>query len=744
VSRGWFLLAFLGLAASVFSCSKDLTLPVVLNQPPTLRLTQAPTDSGDPTFYAYELFWSAFDPDGAISHYLYAVDPPTERDQDTLWVRTTENRIRVLFRSDQVDSIGPVSTARGYHVFVIKAVDDRGAASAVLAQGFTTYTVAPTVRFVSPVSDPLFAPNLPPVSTIQWEGDDPDGQSSRRPVKYKYRLFPESSREFSFLEILLRPDSLRRRFAPTFSEWDSVSGDTTSITLRNLVPNTKYIFAVVAFDEAGAYSPVFSFDHNLLYFTCTYSAREGPRLTIANQYFSYTYDSGGYDTDPARIIHVEFPAEQPIRMQWSATPHPTTTMRGYRWAVDIERLEDESPRTNENTDFRHWSTWSLGQTIANLGSYTGVGADGESDDHIFYIEAEDANGLRSLGMVQFRIVRPSFEKDLLFVDDTRFAPDTRSPGSDSVRAPSGNWPSAAELDTFLFAVGGVRWRYMPGTTQSRPGVFKGYGFDTLDTRATQGNGITLSALARYRNVVWYTDRAVTFLDPMTDTRKPMTMMRRLHSSSGLNVLAIYAGMGGNLWLMGGGVAYNTLASVNLTGNDVLGTVFSSTTDELRPGRTMYDMVRWRSEILCGTSRTAARSVAAVGGWPGAPDYSLLPPTLNERTSATDPLPPVRGITQYYLRTYESEVLTLPNYILEDVDPDPYTERLGSPIDTLYDAVGADPTSGLPTMTYYHGPLGGKLVFSGFPLWYFQRSQVLALGDFVLQRIFGLSREPVQR
>lgn len=738
----WLLAMVLGLGAG--SCSKDLTLPVVMNQPPTLRLTQAPTDAGDPTFYAYEIYWTAFDPDGAVAYFLYAVDPPTQVGADTAWVRTTENRVRVLFRSNEIDSIGPVSTAHAYHVFVIKAVDDLGASSPVLAQGFTTYTVAPTVHFISPRSNHLFPPNLPPVSVLDWAGDDPDGQTNRSPVQYKYRLFPEAGSDFSFLEILLRPDSLRRRYGPSFSEWDSFPGDTSSVVLRNLVPGQKYIFAVVAFDEAGAYSPVFSFDHNLMYFTCTYAAREGPRLSLSNEYFSYNYDTGGYDSNPALAIRIEVPANLPVRMQWHATPHEATIIRGYRWAVDIERLDDDTPRTNENSDFRHWSAWSAGTTSANLGTYSGTGPGGLPDEHTFFIEAEDANGLRSLGMVQYRIVRPSFERDLLFVDDTRFAVDSRTPTSDSIRAPLGNWPNAAEIDTFLFARGGVRWRYMPGNAQSRPGVFKGYVYDTVDTRATQGVGVTLSKLAQYRAVVWYTDRAASSNDPITDPRKPVPLMRHMHAGSGINALAIYSGMGGSVWFLGGGIAWNSLWHVNETSNDDLGTVFSPTTPELRPGRLMYDLARWRAEIFCQTSRTAARSPAARGGWTGAPDYGLLPMTLNERTQATDPLPPARGGTQYYLRTYESEVLRMPNHIVEDIDPDPFVERLGVPLDTLYDALGSDPDIRYPVMTYYHGALGGKLVFTGFPLWYFQRTQVIAVADFVLQQVFGFTREPVAR
>jgi hypothetical protein len=48
---------------------------------------------------------------------------------------------------------------------------------------------------------------------------------------------------------------------------------------------------------------------------------------------------------------------------------------------------------------------------------------------------------------------------------------------------------------------------------------------------------------------------------------------------------------------------------------------------------------------------------------------------------------------------------------------------------------------LPVMTYYHGLQSPEMVFCGFPLWYFQRAQVIKLADFVLQEIFKLPAPP---
>ena len=72
--------------------------------------------------------------------------------------------------------------------------------------------------------------------------------------------------------------------------------------------------------------------------------------------------------------------------------------------------------------------------------------------------------------------------------------------------PAGPWPTAAELDTFLFARGGVPWRSYPAGTLSPPGIFSGYEFDTIGTRGISADGVVpLSLLGQYRHIVWYTD-----------------------------------------------------------------------------------------------------------------------------------------------------------------------------------------------------------------------------------------------
>ena len=746
------VLAF-ALAAVLAGCAKDrLRAALLENQQPTVRLTQAPTPSSSPTYYAYELYWTGFDPDGAVDHYRYCVDPPREAGAETAWVSTSRNRDVFYFRSGDPDSLGTLARPGGFHVFAIEAVDDRGLASTPAVASFFTYTVAPTVQFLLPKPSKLIFPQVPPNATFIFTGTDPDGLTSKFPRYYRYHLFSDGNPEFDFHTLLSRPDSLRKHYGPTFAAWDSVSGDTCRLLLPSMATGVEHVLAVVSFDEAGAYSPVFSYDSNLLRFFCTFPSQLGPRLTIWNDSFNYTYASGSYNTDPSTYLHLDVSANRTIIFNWSSVPQPGSMVKSYRWAMDIEHLDDETRRSNEATDWAHWSAASIATTAARVGPFVGTPPD-SLEQHLFYIEAEDTNGLKSLAVIQFRVLRPSYARPLLFVDDTRLTPDRVSNvHPDSVLAPSGSWPSAAELDTFLFARGGVRWRdYLPVTQLSPPGIFNGYDFDTVGTRALRSGTVPLALLAQYRQVVWLCDPAADFTLSPDHPASPMPALRWMSRAGQSNVLTDYCEMGGRTWMMGGGIAYNNLLPWNLLSNDKQklypqwqGMVFSSVAGELVAGRMLFHTAHWRSEVRTRSPMRAARNGQLLSTGPGAPDYSTLPVTLQERTTASDPLPPMRASNAFYATSYKGEVLSQPNPIVEDLGTDPEHPLTTSVLDTLYYAAYGDAGAQEPVMTYYRGRECGPVLFSGFPVWYFQRAQAIQLVDFVMHQVWGLTRRPVPR
>jgi hypothetical protein len=708
------------------------------NQRPTVRVTQAPASSTVPYFYAYEVRWSGFDADGQVDHYLYCVDPPTEAQAETAWVKTGDNRHTFLFQSETLDSAKAV-TSHGYHTFVVKAVDDKGLASAPVSRSFTSFTVAPTVQITAPLLNHLFTPTFGPSFRLTWVGTDPDGRTRTKPVKYKYKVFASDGRDFDFLTMLVNPDSLRRRYAPNFAGWDSLGGDTTSVSLRDLLPKKNYIAVVVAFDEVGAYSPVFNYDTNMLYFSVDYAGKLGPTMSVYNESFFYQAAGGSFSLDANSWVRTEAPADQPITFNWSAKPQAGGFITGFRWRVDGD-VADETARTSEDNDIYHWSQWQVGQNSTKLPPFSPPPGR-SSESHFFYIEGRDDNMQISIVVVQFTAVRAAFDRELLVIKDSRFAPDKIVGGK--IDRPRGVWPTAAELDTFFFAVGGKPWKSYPTGTVSPVGVFQGYDFDTLGGRF-QSNGLfTLQQLGHYRHIVWYADQlAAQQLNPPDYPRDPTTSLHGMSYQGVSNPLATWVKQGGKLWLFGGGVAYSLQREWEKPGTN--GSVFSNTDGELVPGRFMYDLAHWRSEITVGVTAQAHKNPGLVASWPGAPDYTQLPDVLFEHDPAVDPYqiyaPNRTNPSDYYQTTFTTDAITKANDLLEPLPNGGTTV----PLDTLYLSTGGQIGSDKPLMTIYHGGECPPLVYTGFPLWYFRRDQQISVIDVVLQGLWGLPRRPVSR
>jgi hypothetical protein len=274
--------------------------------------------------------------------------------------------------------------------------------------------------------------------------------------------------------------------------------------------------------------------------------------------------------------------------------------------------------------------------------------------------------------------------------------------------------------------------------------------------------------------MWFTDDVgATYTGSPIELLQPITSLRLMSSPGQYNSLSAYVAQGGKLWLSGGGAAYATLVAWgrrNTPSND-----WTNIDQELIPGRFMYDFPHWRSAVAVAPARNAAintpdwsppawNSTSSIGrGWSGhGIDHSLSQPNygnlvnsptvsmavLGPRTCTSDPPPPQRFCNSFYLvLNYPAEYIgraagqpAPPNFIREDVDPRQNQEQLESTLDTLYSAIGGTMPSQLPVMTYYHGFESGPVVFSGFPVWYFQKAQCQTLVDFVLHDIWGLNKQ----
>jgi hypothetical protein len=714
-------------------------------------------------------------------------------DGDTCWVSTKKNEEIIFFRATQPDSIQGTKppTASDAHVFVIRAVDDRGARSPYKYRAFYAYTIAPTVQILNPIPSPLLFAQVTPSVRVDWTGSDVDGQFSQKPVKYKYLMMDLNDPNNQIFRA--NPDSLRRREAATnFAGWDSTAADTQFVQFTNLTPGKSYMFVLIGYDEAGAYSPVFSLNSNMLQLSAGFASSNGPRIHIFNQYIDFTYDSGGYSADPLREIPIEVPSHRPIDVNWEAFPSPGSLIQYFRWMVD-GNINDQTPRSDEANDYIHWSQPS--PTMPNLTTLRGF----DDGVHRFYLECGDNNGQKSLGILKMTAVTPSFDHELLVIDDTRLEPDKFSGGCPLIYTKP--WPARAEFDTFMFARGNVPWRCTKNPTtgvNSQPGLLAGYSYDTLGTRLgleNPANGVLLANIGRYKNLIWLVDdQGAQLTENLDQLIFPVTALYSMSQPGHASTLEAYTQLGGRVWLAGGGAAYASLRHFDKGSNNRgQTTVFSSAVQfgELAPSRIMYDGAHWQSSLAVtkGSVHTfrydyTNDTLRSVGGgldtvrnvpftvlnrpWSHfdryslttlySPNYSKLPPEMRWKSDATDPLPPTRlpaGAGLFYQTSYPSEYLLEGNSILEDVDPDPSIDHEQVVLDTLMVSEAViflgSPMPGrgagnedAPTMTYYHGSQAHQFIFSGFSLWSYARQDCIQLIDFVLQDLWGLQRQPIDR
>ncbi|MEP7029143.1 MAG: hypothetical protein ABI960_11145, partial [Candidatus Eisenbacteria bacterium] len=557
-----------------------------------------------------------------------------------------------------------------------------------------------------------------------------------------------------------------------FASWDSVSGDTTSKFYEGLTPKTVYFFAIVAFDEAGAYEPRFNLNSNVLQFRPTLD-KLGPKITVFNQFFQRTQSTGGISLNPSRIYSLEFPADTPIQFNWFATADVGAIINGYRWAVDIEGQDigNEAER-RDDSDFSRWSNYSLNEVSATIGPFRG--SQDSTITHFFYLEARDNLGFVSLFTIRLRIVKPSFDRSLLVVDDMYgTATERRDDGLINYKTP---YPMEAEQDSFYYAVGGhpdsMRILGIPhfGSDISEPGCFAGFDYDTLDYRFYPNESVLLELLAHYRAVVWYSDQSSAARDGSKfGSLTPRTGIRLLNRISQLNTLAVYLKQQGKLWALGEGITtaiangyYSRIATSGsprlpyTSGED-------ARNDILRLGNFLYDFCHLQSELnTAGNNNTSLTSnqqlIAAI---PYLPEFATVPPgspppadrSLDPRIGPTAAKTALRwsGLPRLALAGYRTSnldptlrrvnqtwVITKPLFVTEGSGT-----AFRSVLDTLYlcqaklydpNHVQSPPSDGFPNAIDYYGSDHGEVVWFGFALYYFSLEDARTVTRIVLHNL----------
>lgn len=226
--------------------------------PPTAELVVAPAPA-ETVYYRVPFSWQGADLDGTVSLYRIALDPPAFG--EPYWIETSSTSRTFFFEAGSLDlpvpDSGPVTFSQP-HTLVLKAVDDEGLESEPVSRSFFASTIAPEVQIVAPKPDPTTSVPIGTQVTIEWQGTDLDGVFTNRPVRYKYLLVGQLNDFPGGIDgAWAHPEAFRDRYAPLFADWSTTSSDTTSAHFFNLVPGQRYLFCVVGFDEAGAYSARF-------------------------------------------------------------------------------------------------------------------------------------------------------------------------------------------------------------------------------------------------------------------------------------------------------------------------------------------------------------------------------------------------------------------------------------------------------------------------------------------------------
>ncbi len=207
------------------------------NESPSVRITGGAAN-GSEADYRVEFYWFGSDPDGTVSHFLYAIDDtclcrftetvdvideetgetttievpgksndpavciangvePLYDSPDSLWRRIDTFSGSFAFEAADDERPGVPPTASQWHSFFIKAIDNRGAESPSDMRFFNAVTIAPTARILQPVGSG--SEKLASVSTflnVRWSGRDEDAVNpDKLPVGYQLKLIGISETE---------------------------------------------------------------------------------------------------------------------------------------------------------------------------------------------------------------------------------------------------------------------------------------------------------------------------------------------------------------------------------------------------------------------------------------------------------------------------------------------------------------------------------------------------------------------
>ncbi len=512
--------ALVGTALGLFSgCNEDKGWPIP-NDPPEVRLTAFPPDSGTSN-YNVELYWEGWDYDGEIDYFIYAIDPPDMYgSEDSVWTRIDAYHGSFVFSATDFDTLynwRKPQIAKGWHVFVIKSVDDMGAISDPDYVAFNATTIAPRTQFTTPppyggIQEYMGAPQEVGLRvTFRWEGEDADGLFSEVPVGYLLKVVDVTGKGQSALVPSVWADT---------TEWIERGAGDRRVVL-DLDDGHNYAVAIRGIDEAGAVEPLLLLNGNMMWVGARQSS-SFPELTLRSAAFGQRSWRGWVmDTE---VYEVAFGSREEFSISGNADWYGGL-ITGYSYGWDLS-----DPESNETDPSGQgaWTPWSMARTV--------IPAEfAEERDYYLHVRCKDDGGGMTLATVKFNVIHLEPTKNLCYIDDWRHYPKDAfygEPLDDEV------WQMMLEGYNYGEDWADVSW-------------------DEWDVPYTE-HMPTLEFLSKFRVVVW------SILEYRSTTLNQQGAWFYMNKINTRNVLAAYmtgmvrSGERGKVWAFGAGLVQSSL------------------------------------------------------------------------------------------------------------------------------------------------------------------------------------------
>jgi len=273
--------------------------PTIPSGRPTVAFLDEIAD-GDEVPYRVTIRWSASDPDHAITHYRYAIDPVEAGATGGRWISTEETEAALFLSTHEPDPDDP-TRAIGDHVIGVVAIDEAGEESVPAFLDVTAVNRVPLVFLERPHDQPWGESFLSQV-VVRWRGED--DVAGVLPPGFQLKLIandPTEDRDTVLARLGAPGDAAIPASANVLIPADAVVPDEETVggetfhasdwwprrtqplqgrfvTLTDL-PDGQWLLAIRAVDEAGAITPWKAFD-----FASPTEAGNLSRLAISHAY----------------------------------------------------------------------------------------------------------------------------------------------------------------------------------------------------------------------------------------------------------------------------------------------------------------------------------------------------------------------------------------------------------------------------------------------------------------------------